>query len=118
MHIDEADGTVQPDGSLCIGCQYCVHACPYGNPHYIRDIMVVRKCDACWQLRQAGEQPTCVASCPARALEFGPLEDLGAAHPEALRDLPILPDSSITSPSLLIEARPSALNLEFRGMML
>ena len=32
MFIDEADGTVQHDDTKCIGCQYCVNACPYGVP--------------------------------------------------------------------------------------
>ncbi|MDR0514985.1 MAG: 4Fe-4S dicluster domain-containing protein [Coriobacteriaceae bacterium] len=117
MYKDKADGTVQHDDLLCIGCQYCVKACPYGNPKYLEDIMVVHKCDACLQLRQAGEQPACVAGCPARALEFGPFDELLALHPDAVFDLPLLPDSKATEPSLLIKARHSALAGEYREML-
>jgi len=114
MHVDEVDGTVRHDDSMCIGCQYCVGACPYGNPRYIEELMVVHKCDACVQLRNAGERPACVASCPSRALEFGQFEDLKEAYPDAVCDLPILPNSSMTAPSLLIKPRASALFAEYR----
>jgi anaerobic dimethyl sulfoxide reductase subunit B (iron-sulfur subunit) len=118
MHVDTEDGTVQFDDSLCIGCQYCVSACPYGNPQYIRELMVVHKCDACKPWRALGEQPACVAACPARALDFGPLSDLTRAHPDTVCDLPILPSSSKTHPSLLIKPRASALLSEYRELSL
>lgn len=118
MHIDTEDGTVQANDSICIGCKYCVSACPYGNPRYNDELMVVQKCDACQSWRYAGESPACVSSCPARALEFGELEELRAAHPQTISDLPILPDSSRTHPSLLIKPRASALLTEYREMHL
>ena len=57
MYIDEEDGTVQHDDSKCIGCEYCVKACPYGHPQYIADLRIVHKCDGCIGLRSAGERP-------------------------------------------------------------
>lgn len=109
MYIDDEDGTVQHDNEKCIDCQYCVEACPYGVPQYIESLKSVRKCDACKQLRENGEQPACVAACPMRALEFGAVEELMAAHPDAVKDIVILPDSSETNPCTLIEPKAAAL---------
>jgi anaerobic dimethyl sulfoxide reductase subunit B (iron-sulfur subunit) len=114
MYSDEVDGTVQHDDPMCIGCQYCVNACPYGNPRYLSGSMVVHKCNACVELRTSGEQVACVAACPMRALEFGELDELRIMHPEATNALPILPSPEQTSPSLLISARPSALQGNFQ----
>ena len=109
MYIDEDDGTVQHDDEKCIGCQYCVKACPYGVPQYIESLQKTHKCDACIQLRGAGEQPACVAACPMRALEFGSIEDLRAAHPDAVNQIVILPDASQTNPSVAVEPKAAAL---------
>ena len=118
MYVDKLDGTVQHKDSICLGCQYCVSACPYGNPRYIEELLIVKKCDACIELRKGGEKPACVAGCPSRALEFGLLEELREKYPQALCDEPILPDSSITSPSLLVSPRASALLLDYRELTL
>ncbi len=113
MFIDDEDGTVQHDDTKCIGCQYCVEACPYNVPKHIEDIGLTHKCDGCKQLREAGEQPACVAICPMRALEFGPIDELRAAHPDAVSDLPILPDSSTTNPCTIVSPRKAALESQF-----
>lgn len=118
LYIDDEDGTVQYDVSKCDGCQSCVSACPYGVPVYFEEENVVRKCDACKTLRENGEQPACVAACPMRALEFGPIDELAAAHPDAVKDIAILPDSSTTSPCTLIDARPAALENDFVEVLL
>ncbi len=117
MYVDREDGTVQHNDALCIGCQYCVTACPYGNPRYLSDLKVVRKCDGCKAWRDIGEQVACASSCPARALEFGLLDELQAEHPDAVNDLSILPSSAQTQPSLLIKPRASALTTEYREMI-
>ncbi|MDR1013410.1 MAG: 4Fe-4S dicluster domain-containing protein [Coriobacteriales bacterium] len=109
MFSDGTDGTVQHDDSMCIGCQYCVTACPYGNPRYLMALMVVHKCDACIPLRTHAERPACVAACPMRALEFGPLEELRERHPDATDALPSLPSPAYTQPSLLIDPNEAAL---------
>lgn len=107
MHILEEDGTVQHDYSKCIGCKYCVEACPYGVPMYDSELGQAVKCNACIELRGNGEQPACVSACPMRALEFGPIDALEARHPDAVRPLPILPEPSITRPCTIINPRPS-----------
>lgn len=109
MYIDEDDGTVQHNDEKCIGCEYCVKACPYGVPQYVESLQKAHKCDACAQLRVAGEQPACVAACPMRALEFGDIEELRAAHPDAVDQIAILPDASQTNPSVAVAAKPVAL---------
>lgn len=109
MYIDEEDGTVQHDDALCIGCETCVKSCPYGVPVYIESAKIVGKCDGCIQLRANGEQPACVASCLMRALEFGPIEDLIAAHPDAVKDITVLSDSSETNPCTIISPKAAAL---------
>lgn len=119
LYIDDEDGgTVQYDTSKCDGCQACVTACPYSVPVFFEEEKVVRKCDACIELRANGEQPACVAACPMRALEFGPIDELAAAHPDAVKDIAILPDSSTTSPCTLIDARPAALEDDFVEVLL
>lgn len=110
MYINEDDGTVQHDDGKCIGCQYCVNACPYGVPQYLEDIQLTHKCDACISLRNNGEKPACVAICPMRALEFGPIDDLRAAHPDAVNQITVLPDPSQTNPSVAILAKEAALD--------
>lgn len=107
--VDKDDGTVQHDDEKCIGCEYCVKACPYGVPHYIASIQKAHKCDACIFLRASGERPACVASCPMRALEFGPIEELRALHPEAVNSIVVLPDASQTNPSIAVDPKPAAL---------
>lgn len=112
MYSDEEDGTVQHDDSKCIGCQYCVEACPYGIPLYMSDLGVVHKCDACIELRMSGEHPACVASCPMRALEFGNLKSMEESHAKAVRETSVLPSSSKTMPCTLIDAKSAALEGE------
>lgn len=112
--IDETDGTVQHDDSKCIGCQYCVNACPYGVPTYLEDVKLTHKCDGCYDLRVAGEQPACVAICPMRAIEFDDIDKLRAAHPDAVDQISVLPDPAQTHPSLLIAPRAAALSADYR----
>ena len=107
MHVD-ADGTVQHDKNKCIGCRYCVWSCPYEIPQYIESLGKVGKCDGCMDLRDKGENPACVDACNMRVLEWGDLDELRAKHPGTTSDLPILPRSAVTNPSLLIKPRTVA----------
>lgn len=116
--INAEDGTIQHDDSKCIGCQYCVNACPYGHPVYIEDLNITHRCDACIDLREQGEQPACVSSCVMRALEFGPIDELRESHPEGVDAIVVLPDPSQTTPSIVVDARDSAQMLEPRELFL
>lgn len=118
MHKSEEDGTVQHDDGLCIGCQQCANACPYGVPQYFPELKIVGKCYACKDTREVDGAPTCVAACGQRALEFGPLEELRAAHPDAVADIACFPDSTETDPSVLVDVQPRALDAEYRELHL
>jgi Fe-S-cluster-containing dehydrogenase component len=93
----EPDGIVVIDYNWCIGCRYCMAACPYGarhfnwtdpgrksgeiNPqtHYLgnrpRYKGVVEKCTFCIQRTRNGRYPACVEACPVGARKFGNLLD-------------------------------------------
>lgn len=70
-----ADGIVLFDQDKCIGCQYCVWACPYGVPQYNSNIGTVEKCTFCAQKVDQGQQPACVEACTWGARIFGDLND-------------------------------------------
>lgn len=76
-------GAVVYDRSRCMGCRYCMMACPYGIPRYDWDAAVpyIRKCILCYSRIEKGGQPACTEACPAKATIFGEREQLLAeAH--------------------------------------
>jgi molybdopterin-containing oxidoreductase family iron-sulfur binding subunit len=91
----DADGIVMMDWHRCIGCRYCVVACPYGsrsfnwkNPRLgLEDIDinfptrmrgVVEKCTFCEERLARGQQPACVEVCSNDEIVFGDLNDPGS----------------------------------------
>jgi formate dehydrogenase iron-sulfur subunit len=72
------DGAVEYDPDKCIGCRYCMLACPFMIPRYEYDkaLPFVRKCKMNEDCRVEGGQPACVAACPTGATVFGPREKL------------------------------------------
>lgn len=81
----DEDGTIQIDPELCIGCQSCVGACPYGVRYLNDDEGVVEKCTLCKDKIDNGELPQCVAQCGGRARFFGDIE-AGIENAEAAAD--------------------------------
>ena len=83
MHKTEL-GPVVYDSSKCIGCRYCMMACPFGIPRYEWTDVVpyVRKCVLCYETRlKVGRQPACTEACPTHATIFGDRDELLAeAH--------------------------------------
>lgn len=113
------DGTIVHDDEVCIGCKSCVENCPYEVPQYREDLAIVQKCDACAARRAAGKNPSCVDACPMRALEFGDVDELAAAHGEGLvQELPFLPGADQTSPRTLINPKEAAKATDFRQVTL
>jgi len=108
MHKDTDTGLVSVNGKVCIGCGYCTMACPYHSPAISDVTNTSAKCDGCRSRVAEGKLPICVEACPLRALEFGDIDVLLAAHPDAVRSLAPLPPSSDTSPNLLIRTCPAA----------
>jgi formate dehydrogenase iron-sulfur subunit len=76
-------GPVTYEAAKCLGCRYCMVACPFGVPKYEwrSAAPVVRKCDLCADRLASGQVPACVEACPAEATVEGPREELLAeAH--------------------------------------
>ncbi|QGP90860.1 4Fe-4S dicluster domain protein [Neomoorella glycerini] len=69
------DGLVIHDAEKCIGCRYCVMACPYGAPQFNEETGRVGKCRACLERLQQGLEPACVRICMYDALDFGDIND-------------------------------------------
>ncbi len=97
------DGIVIVDNKICVGCRYCVVACPYGARYFVpkwtdyftgkdqpsskyaeyakkkwlaeNDRGVVTKCTFCVERVEKGRKPACVEACPAEARTFGDLDD-------------------------------------------
>ncbi len=118
MYKDEATGVVLHDDDPCIRCKNCVNACPYGAPQFIEQDNLIVKCDTCMALRDAGKNTTCVDSCPMRAIEFGDIDELKAAHPDGVQELPCTPKASGTHPNLLIGTNDFALNETFNPVVI
>jgi formate dehydrogenase iron-sulfur subunit len=72
------EGAIIYDGDLCMGCRYCMLACPYGLPRYDWDSAAprIRKCTLCHHRIIEGKEPACVEKCPEKALMFGKRVDL------------------------------------------
>ncbi|EMU6157618.1 4Fe-4S binding protein, partial [Yersinia enterocolitica] len=72
---DKATGIVDVNPDLCVGCQYCIAACPY-RVRFIHPVTkTADKCDFCRKTNlKQGKQPACVLSCPTKALTFGNLD--------------------------------------------
>jgi len=62
----------------CLGCRYCMVACPFGVPKYEYDkaLPYVRKCTFCAERQAKGEAPACTSVCPSGALTFGNRNEL------------------------------------------
>lgn len=86
------EGPVIYDSRTCLGCRYCMMACPYGIPRYEWDSAapLVRKCTLCYERLQLGQLPACVAACPEQALLFGSRDELLAEAHHRLQTQPAL----------------------------
>jgi formate dehydrogenase iron-sulfur subunit len=72
------DGVVLISPMACIGGQ-CMLACPFGAIWFDGGNKVARKCDLCVHRIEQNLEPACVATCSARALDFGQLSDLASS---------------------------------------
>jgi molybdopterin-containing oxidoreductase family iron-sulfur binding subunit len=98
-----ADGIVLVDKHICIGCRYCMMACPYKarsfvhedttgqKPHAPRGKGTVEACTLCVHRVDAGRLPACVEACNKdgnKAMMFGDLKDKGSEIAKRLASLP------------------------------
>ena len=98
------DGIVLVDRHLCIGCRYCMMACPYKarsfvhaplteqNPDVPRGKGCVEGCTLCVHRVDKGQQPACVESCPEGAMIFG---DLNNPASEIARRIASVPTTQV-----------------------
>jgi Fe-S-cluster-containing dehydrogenase component len=69
------DGVVLVDRKWCIGCGYCIMACPYGVRFFHPVYKVAEKCTFCYHRISKGETTACVQACPFGARQIGNLRD-------------------------------------------
>jgi Fe-S-cluster-containing dehydrogenase component len=69
------DGAVLVDAKYCIGCRYCIQACPYGCRFLNPVTNVADKCTFCYHRIHKGLKPACVENCPTGARIFGDLKN-------------------------------------------
>lgn len=86
------DGPVTYDASACIGCRYCMIACPFQIPAYEYNNVLtpkVMKCTMCFERTiENGQLPACVEICPTEAIVFGHRKDLLELAHERIRKNP------------------------------
>lgn len=89
-------GVVLVDEERCIGCKYCMAACPYQARIVQESTGVVEKCRFCWENGEPGNPPACAGTCISGARVFGDLDD---------------PESDISKAIAQYHAQPLASNL-------
>jgi Fe-S-cluster-containing dehydrogenase component len=95
MRKDPATGIVSYDPDACIGCRYCLYACPFGVPRFEfnNPFGKVTKCQLCRDRQKEGKIPACADACPTGATLFGSVTDL---EQEAARRLAAEPGTPYT----------------------
>ena len=88
--VKTPEGPVTYDEGKCIGCRYCMVACPFGIPNFEWDKAMpwIRKCTFCADRQSAGLKPACVTTCPTGALHLGEREELLVIARERIKASP------------------------------
>lgn len=117
IYKDQDYGIVMIDKSKsCISCKRCKQACPWASPQFYDDdiekyssINLARprmtKCDLCIDRVSEGLKPACVAACPMRALDAGPMNELKERYSDWTDTVENFPESSI--PNLITDTKPN-----------
>lgn len=79
--FDTPDGVVLVDPNYCIGCGFCIQACPYGCRFLSPETHTAEKCSLCYHRITRGLKPACVEVCPTEARIFGDLKSTAPDDP-------------------------------------
>jgi Fe-S-cluster-containing dehydrogenase component len=85
-----SNGAVTYRKDLCLGCRYCMVACPFSVPkfEYSKASPFIRKCQFCFERQEQGELPGCVEACPVEALKYGRRPELIEEAGKRIHDTP------------------------------
>jgi Fe-S-cluster-containing dehydrogenase component len=97
------DGVVLVDKDYCIGCRYCIQACPYGARYLDPRTKTADKCTFCYHRITKGLLPACVEVCPTQARIFGELGKLSTPLNRMMRqnNIQVLKPHMNTEPKVL-----------------
>lgn len=127
LNKDADEGIVFIDHELCIGCGKCAKTCPYHAIVVDKKKKRACKCDTCFDLRNQGELPACVAACSMRCLSFYTadtheqiLEQIRKEHGDIPDQLDLiypganalLPDPNLTHPNFVLTPHRKDTGLE------
>jgi tetrathionate reductase subunit B len=112
------DGIVSVDERKCIGCKYCLQACPYNARFLNKETGAADKCSFCLHRLEQGKIPSCVNTCLGKARVAGDLNDSGSEVSRLLATYPsrqILVEAGTGPAIFFIDARVPDVNPE-RGV--
>jgi len=95
------DGVILVDSDYCIGCRYCIQACPYGARYLDPRTKTADKCTFCYHRITKGLLPACVEVCPTQARVFGEL----GARSSPLHRMKRMNSLQVLKPSLNTEPK-------------
>ncbi len=97
-----ADGVTLVDRKWCIGCGYCIMACPYGARFFHPVYRVAEKCTFCYHRIKKGMKTACVDACPFGARQIGNIKDINdpVAHTILTERVAVLKDEYGTKPQV------------------
>jgi len=87
----QENGSVIWDTKKCIGCRYCMVACPFQIPSFQYNQALepeIRKCDFCNLRTKQGQLPACIEVCPVEAITYGPRSEVIKIAREKIRRSP------------------------------
>jgi molybdopterin-containing oxidoreductase family iron-sulfur binding subunit len=96
--MKRADGIVLVDRHSCIGCRYCMMACPFKARSFVHEVVTdqhpevprgkgcVESCTLCVHRVDKGQIPACAEACPTKAITFGDLNDPASAISQKIKE--------------------------------
>ncbi len=97
------DGVILVDDEYCVGCRYCIQACPYGARYLHPETKTADKCTFCYHRITKGMLPACVEVCPTQTRVFGELKTRTSPLRRMMRmnELQVLKPALNTAPKVL-----------------